>query len=319
MTETMYSLKPVFELDSVVDVPSCMYSLPVIQCSVHILGVGAAAVGQTDDLRALEARQEAIIARLERLKADVEFYKHSLGLAASSVSGVSPAQVPGGRTADIVVRCSPSHPTWSVPGVARLLTRAGVSVHTSCHTHCSVASLPDQCHAFLPTTDVSRATAQVRITLIWKDVGRDCEMMVSPLTQTMVKGEVNVLRYLSRLFPSLLSYESLGNITAVDSMLDSVASLLWVPTKERQPLMRSLVNSLGRNQFLTGNALRIVDLALFSVIKQLKLEKELQPELAKWFASTEASLGGGQKEAKSPEKEMKKGSDNKKKGGKKTE
>ena len=39
---------------------------------------------------------------------------------------------------------------------------------------------------------------QVRVTLIWSDVGRDCELMVSPLAQTLVKGEVNVLRYFSR-------------------------------------------------------------------------------------------------------------------------
>ena len=95
----MYALKPVFELDSVVDIPSCMYSLPVIQCSAHIPGVGghghggvAAAAGQAADLKALEARQDAIIARLERLKADVESYKQSIGLAVSSGS-VSSAQV----------------------------------------------------------------------------------------------------------------------------------------------------------------------------------------------------------------------------------
>ena len=96
MTETMYALKPVFELDSVVDIPSCMYSLPVIQCSAHIPGVGghghggvAAAAGQAADLKALEARQDAIISRLEKLKADVEAYKQSLGLTTGTVAATS--------------------------------------------------------------------------------------------------------------------------------------------------------------------------------------------------------------------------------------
>ena len=40
MTESMYTLKPVFDLDAKVEVPTCMYSLPVIQSSVPIAGVG---------------------------------------------------------------------------------------------------------------------------------------------------------------------------------------------------------------------------------------------------------------------------------------
>ena len=77
-------------------------------------------------------------------------------------------------------------------------------------------------------------------------------MMVSPLTQTLIKGEANVLRYFSRLFPSILTYETLANLMSVDTMLDNVSALVWVPPKERQPLMRTLVTSLGKNQFLTG-------------------------------------------------------------------
>ena len=100
---------------------------------------------------------------------------------------------------------------------------------------------------------VSRSTAQVRITLIWKNIGRDPEMMVSPLTQTLVKGEVNVLRYFARLFPSIITYENLNNITSVDTMLDTVSALTWAQPRDRQPLMRTLVNSLGNNSFMAGN------------------------------------------------------------------
>ena len=41
----MYALKPVFDLDAKVDVPSCMYSLPVIQSSTPIDGIGMTKVG----------------------------------------------------------------------------------------------------------------------------------------------------------------------------------------------------------------------------------------------------------------------------------
>ena len=93
MAETMYAMKPVFELDSVVSIPSCMYSLPVIQASNHIPGVGSghgSGVSSGDqDIRVLEARQDAIISRLEKLKADVEAYKQSLGLTTGTVAATS--------------------------------------------------------------------------------------------------------------------------------------------------------------------------------------------------------------------------------------
>ena len=44
MAETMYALKPVFDLDAKVDIPTCMYRLPVIQSSTPIEGIGGAKV-----------------------------------------------------------------------------------------------------------------------------------------------------------------------------------------------------------------------------------------------------------------------------------
>jgi len=299
MAETMYAMKPVFELDADIEVPKCMYSLPVIQCSNHIPGVGSgvgASSGTTTcppgALQALEARQDAILARLEKLKAEVEAYKKTLGLPAQCDSSSTSSQAPVcGRTPDLVVRCSPSHPAFSLKGVYNLLSGAGLSVHTSCHTHSSVPALPPQCQSFLPEPEMSRTQAQVRITLIWKEVGRDCELMVSPLTQTLIRGEVNILRYIARLFPTLVLYENLTNISSVDSMLDSVSSLLWVQPRDRQPLMRTLVTQLGRSTYLAGEQVSITDLALYSVVRQLGLDKELQPELARWFTKAANHLG----------------------------
>ena len=243
---------------------------------------------------------------------------------------------PAGKTPDLVVRCSPSHPAHSLQGVCRLLKGAGLSVHTSCHTHSSVTSLPPALASFLPVSEVSRTQAQVRMTLIWKEVGRDAELMVSPLNQTLIKGEVNILRYISRLFPSLLPYESLSPLAEVDAMLDTISSLVWAAPRERQPLMRTLVTNLGKSTFLSGklsltlmtvfgaglylgNSLSVTDLALYSAIKGLACEKELQPELTKWFGSISGQLGASsssskdlkaptekkEKKAKSPVKEAK--------------
>ena len=81
MSETMYAMKPVFDLDAEVEVPSCMYSLPVIQSSNTIPGVGLGGSPVSPGLvEALEARQDAILARLEKLQSEVAAYKKCLGL-----------------------------------------------------------------------------------------------------------------------------------------------------------------------------------------------------------------------------------------------
>ena len=89
MAGTMYAMKPVFELSGVVEVPQCMYALPVIQRS------DSAAPAQSAEcppgaLQALETRQDAILARLERLKVEVAAYKRTLGLADSAAAPTAP-------------------------------------------------------------------------------------------------------------------------------------------------------------------------------------------------------------------------------------
>ena len=83
----MYAMKPVFDLDAEVEVPSCMYSLPVIQSSNTIPGVTASGSVSAGVVEALEARQDAILARLEKLKTEVAAYKKCLGLPDAAGAG----------------------------------------------------------------------------------------------------------------------------------------------------------------------------------------------------------------------------------------
>ena len=76
-----------------------------------------------------------------------------------------------------------------------------------------------------------------------------------------------------RLFPAFLQYEADPSVTAVDNLLDSVTSLLWAQPKDRQPILRPLAVNLARMEYLCSNKFGIADLALFSALKQLNLEK----------------------------------------------
>jgi len=338
MAETMYALKPVFDLDAKVDIPTCMYRLPVIQASTPIAGIGGAKSTCPISVEALEARQDAILARLGQLKDQVSVYRKSLGLSEVTITPLSFPRITDSdstlqriakvketmllidaifqkkpssknlqpeietcirtiltnvtKTADIVIRCSPTYPAFSLKGIYSLLISSGLSVHTSCHTHCTVTSLPPNVQSFLPITDVPRSSAQVRMTLIWTEVGKDCELMVSPLAQTVIKGENNIIRYFSRLFPTVFPYESLTNLMEVDTMLDNISSLLWAAPREKQPIIRSLAVNLGKSAYLAGGTLSVADLAFYSCIRQLGLEKDLQPELMKWYLTMAKQLEG---------------------------
>jgi len=285
MTEQMYALKPVFNLDARVELPTCMYSLPVIQVSKSLSTDG----GQCPEsvLKALEARQEAILTKLGHLRDEVSKYRKSLGLATTFSSDAMPQEV----KADVVIRCSPSKPAFSLPGIVSMLSNH-MTVFTSVHSHSCVPNLPGHLNNFLPACHVERGEANVKVTLIWKEVGSDCELMVSPISQSVIKGEVNIIRYFARLFPSVFIYENDRTTTAEDNLLDSVTSLLWAQPKDRQPILRPLAVNLGKSPFLCGESFGIADLALFSALKQLGLERDLQPEFRKWFTLVSAKLMG---------------------------
>jgi len=172
-------------------------------------------------------------------------------------------------------------------------------VFTSVHCHSGVTSLPGHLYTFLPSSNVERGQASIKITLIWKEVGSECELMVSPMAQSVIKGEVNLIRYFARCFPGVLAYENERTANAVDNLLDSVTSLLWATPKDRQPILRPMAVNLAKSSFLNGDKFGIADLALFSAIKQLGLERDLQPELRKWFVQVTNKLMGGKGRRKS--------------------
>jgi hypothetical protein len=117
-------------------------------------------------------------------------------------------------------------------------------------------------------------------------MGRDCELVVSPLSHSPARGEPNLLRYFARLFPALLPYEAApGGAAGQDIVLDGVAGLGWAAARARLPALRALAAGLkqvgedGRykisyfqSPYLAGEAPGASDLALLSAVRQLGLE-----------------------------------------------
>jgi len=239
------------------------------------------------------------------LKDQVSAYKQSIGLG--PVPDVKPAtNVKGsGCIADIVIKASPSRPPFSVPSLLAVLQSSGYAVFMSTHTHSSVTS-NNKPKAFLPPTvaGLSRSLADVRVTLIWAEVSGECELMVSPLTQSVIKGEVNILRYFARVFDDEFVYENSSDLASIDCMLDTIASLPYAAPKNRPPMLRSVTSGLSKSAHVNGDDITLADLALFSYLKQGDHGKESQAEVKKWLESmnkwSEDMMSSDEAKKKSP-------------------
>lgn len=99
-----------------------------------------------------------------------------------------------------------------------------------------------------------------------------------------VYGEVNFLRYLSRIGPNEYNYELDTNPTDVDTLLDIGYLLGKARTKtERHTLLQSLNSKLGKDQWLCNNKITIADVAVNSIIKQVTSNNEVNVNLSKWM------------------------------------
>lgn len=98
------------------------------------------------------------------------------------------------------------------------------------------------------------------------------------MTHVPIHGEVNVLRYLSRLTSNRLSYTS----NETDSLLDVCHLISTSKNKTgRTKLLQTLNKMLGKNRFLSGNEFGIVDAAAYSAFKQIQ-SSELTVNLTNW-------------------------------------
>jgi len=322
----MYSLPPLVDMTSKLDLPSCMYSLPVLQSSSQVQQ-GAddshqSSTGQSAGyMERLEKRQEAILTRLGQLKDQVSAYKQSIGLPPVPSSAVAQSASQAAATTstgspDLVIKANPCQPPLSLWATISLLQSSGYSLYLSCHTHSSVTDpLPNKVNIFTPITGIPRRQANVRISLIWSTEVSDCELMVSPLIQSVIRGEVNMLRYLARTFPGSLMYETSPALAVIDCILDGVASYAHVLPKNRLPLVREMTSRLSQHSHLAGDDVTIADLALASLIKKNDMAKDLQPDVKKWFELMSDSKNKSKSEKKAlktPKKEKHQGNEVKK-------
>jgi len=277
---TMYRLPPIIPANMEFDLPTRMYKLPVI----NNFGPQEEVEISKDDLQALndlEKRQENILNQLENLKLEVEKLKIPPGKSSANLQ-----KKPG--TKDIVIRATPQHAPNVLPLLCNQLMAIGLKVFTSSHVHSSFLSkIPNELEDFLPNSNCnSRGEADLCVTLIWKDVGLDMELVTSPTSTSVIKGEVNLLRYVSRRF-NVFSVNELDEISiqVVESLLDTFHAEKW---SSGSNITSMVENSLKKSQFL-AKKFSLADVYAMSILKKTKNNKPI----LEWLKRCDLALKQG--------------------------
>ena len=113
--------------------------------------------------------------------------------------------------------------------------------------------------------------------------------LIAKLSTYPITGEVNFLRYLSRLVETH-SYENSSALEAnlIDSILD-LCHISQESPKEAQAMISNLNDRLKEGPWLLSKKdPSIADIAAWSLIK--RLNSKLPPSLAKWFQNCEKTF-----------------------------
>uniref|UniRef100_A0A182Y0R2 AIMP2 thioredoxin-like domain-containing protein n=1 Tax=Anopheles stephensi TaxID=30069 RepID=A0A182Y0R2_ANOST len=328
----MYHLKPVMNQNVVCEVPTCMYTLkPVSTFSFDPkaftdsntglsggTGVDPMSIeidnllqkAENDELRMLAERQQRVLQQLAELKNEILALRTELKLNAKAPSvpqATTPLKSRSELKAepinltclqDFVVNASPEYVPYSLLALKNLW-KDRLNLHVECFTHSTVPKLSEEALKFQTAITNSTATGasnlpQIKVTLIWKNVGAYTEMITSPTSYVPICGEVNILRYLSRCGPSEFNYELQDNVDEVDSILDACYLLLNKQNvKQRQQTLRTLGSKLGRAAGFGGAEMSLCDIAFTSAVKQVQrsVAKDINPNMAQCMGRVETVVG----------------------------
>lgn len=181
---------------------------------------------------------------------------------------------------DIVISANPEHPPLSIWVFYQLLAKK-IATHLATYVHSSLITVPEIVRQLKGVSP--QKCSDVSLTVIWKDMGKDAVMVVDPLVQGAVEGEVNIVRYIARLLN--FEYEK-DPVTAtqMDIWLEMAhTSLMHGNNKECQAVLRAMNSHLGKKSFLVGSALSLVDIVLWSLITQKRLHGNLPANVSKWW------------------------------------
>lgn len=291
----MFKLQPYFNFDQVkLDLPDCMFKMPNIQ------GSSSSATAEEADpaVAALEQRQENILKDLHSLEKEVVALTTKIQPTAQDSTSSSAVSVQGSANLssnclhDVVIYANPNNPPYSLLVLYERLKQQ-YRCMTKVHVHSSVTSVSDRLQGYFSQNGAqpqNRMDAQLSLTLIWKNVSHGPEMKIQANSQTPIQGEVNIVRYLSRLLtPAYDAADDLVTIANIDNFLDLASStILKGNSKEKAAGVRSLNAALGKCTWLVADAPTIADVAVWSTLQQTGLASGAPSNVQKWLKACAA-------------------------------
>ncbi|CAH1794352.1 unnamed protein product [Owenia fusiformis] len=285
----MYKLKPYYAPNDTLPVSQCMYKLPSYYKTEKEADTSGKEMNMGDPLVSLEERQEAILQRLDNLKAEVEKLtqqKSAVSSSSSSVTGTT-TSLPnnlGDGLLDVVISASPENPPLSLFVLHQFLSKQ-YSVIAKSHIHSSVKGVPENlCTIFHNGGSGARMDHQIGLTLMWKNVPLGPTMMVSANTQSPVHGEANIARYMARLLNQLYENLDITMVTEIDNWIEqSNKQLINGSSKEKAAMMRSLNSHLGRSDWLVGSDVSLADICVWAALQQTKQGDSAPSNVKKWL------------------------------------
>lgn len=273
-------------------------------------------VSGSNALDTLQTRQSAIIEQLRDLKAKLALMHQQLGISSSTApanptsvaKSTSNKSVMSSKSAelkpinakylqDVVINVHPKNIPFSLLALQKIWQHR-LSLVINCYTHSSVATLPDQNQHFakqLTKLTPKPALPVLNVALIWKEIA-NTELICAPTSFIPIVGEVNVVRYLSRVGPKEFGYidADISRSLDIDSVLD-LGHQLFVAgnnAKERLPVLRALSDRLGNRRFFGGDEFAVSDIAISSAFKQLTVSsKDIAPNLSTWAKQASVLFG----------------------------
>lgn len=167
----------------------------------------------------------------------------------------------------------------------------------NCHTHSSVVTLPENNVFFarqLQKNPINSSLPSLKVTLIWKNTNETL-LICAPTSFTPIIGEVNAVRYLTRVGPKEYNYadKDIFESLFIDEVLDLCHHLLIVRSaKERLTILRQLSIKLAERKYFGNNEIAASDIAVSSAFKELPVSnKDIAPNLNDWMKRITNEVG----------------------------
>lgn len=308
MPTDMYQVKPFYDPNARVNLPSNMYTVKSLYESSNgttakfqvLAQPRVSADGSTlDHVEELEMRQEKILAKLADLRRTLDELTEKYGARPAVVdAGVTKTlssevkQVPSAKVGspfgsgihDIVINADPSSPPLSLFVAFEMLKQTYKVLATS-YVHSSVKDLDRRlCDIVRNGSQVTRGDHQIALSLVWKQVDDGPELVVSPSKQFIIQGEVNIIRYINRIMNPSFDSEDILLATTFDDWLDiAEKQLLNGNSKQRTAAVKSLNNRLKKNEFLIGLEMSLADVVMWSALHQSQEADGAPDNVQKWM------------------------------------